>query len=474
MKEMFSGATNFTQDLSMFRTRLSPPSGALTRERVPFSGDVNDPYHPLNHQEQPTFPDPYGSDWPVDAYFGEDEPKAEATFNRRSEGNIKVIDPTQGGYARAAYKDIYQSWREGSTFLRLRKISDYELQMVSKPPNANPSEVNYPWGATFKAIPNLYITIQNDKDYQYFPTRILRKIPSMLMYPKSGTPGPDASLVNMDAIVYKSTTSEHYLIRDSFIRTGSGHTTYDYWLTSALDADLFNLTDFEEFTVVDLGEDTLWDRLTDIGIDDDLQFKSFSYTGATHNGWPYPLNHVYVPVDFYAGTGPSAYYSPITIDSPDQGLPLQNGHPENNYGNKFRSLKEYEYKTGSSIYSDEKLNPGPYMPDMDVEGMDDIGIEKPTTDLVDKPITDRVRPLNYFVKSIPTDFATGATNFDSDKWPTWMVGYTDQPQTATDIENHFDPNNARDPGDSRYITNYAWHHEPYNWPDGDIYRNGDY
>ena len=477
MKEMFAGAINFTQDLNMFRTRLSPPSGALTRERPPY-GD-NSPEWNL----KANFPEPYGSDWPEDFYFGDNEPKAEATFNRRAEGIINVVAPNEGGYARAAYKDIYNSWRDGISLnagerLILRKISDYELQMIPKPsyiPVGNGFvEDLYPWGATFKAIPNLYVTIQNDKTFAIQNTRFFRKLPSMLPYPTDNDYSKSTA-VNMDAIIYKSTTSEHYLIRDTHQRNGYARTSYDYWLTSALDADLFNLTDYEQFTLVDLGEDTLFDRLTDSGVNDDTDFLNSSYTGSTPNGAPNPLNHVYVPTGFVSGTGPSAYYSPFIIESPDKGLPLQNGHPENNYGNKFRTMKDYQWRSASpTIYSDEIVNPGPYMPDMDLTGLDDIGVEKPTSDLIDKPITETVRPMDYFVKSVPTNFATGADNFTSDKWPTWMVGYTDQPQSATDIENHFDPDNPRDPGDSRYITNYAWHHEPYNWPDGDIYRNGEY
>lgn len=336
-----------------------------------------------------------------------------------------------------------------------------------------PGEEYYPWGATFIAIPNLYITILNDKEPGMYPTIHFTIDKSMRPGRIPSEAGPTAT--NMDAMVYKSTTSEHYLIRDTYFKDGYARTTYDYWFTSALDIDLSTAQPGDIFTIVDPnGEEAIFERFIDSGVNDDQDFLNSGVTGSTPIGLPKALNHVYMPKEYYAGTGPNTSYQPIIIESPDGGLPLQNGHNENNYGDKFRKLKDYEYVNNSSIYSDEKLNPGPYMPDMDLLGVDDIGIQKPSTDLIDKPIYDDVRPMKYFVKSVPTNFATGADNFTSDKWPTWMVGYTDRLQSATDIVNHFDPANPRDPGDSRYITNYAWHHEPYNWPDGDIYRNGDY
>lgn len=149
---------------------------------------------------------------------------------------------------------------------------------------------------------------------------------------------------------------------------------------------------------------------------------------------------------------------------------IQNGHRYNNWGDSKRSLSVGEFPANESPGT--KLNSGPEKSEMDVVYLDNQAYS--TNTLPNQPITGTEMSLYHGYKHTPNKFAEGASNFTPDKWPTWMVAYTEEPQSVADINNHFDDQTDRNTGDSRLITNYAWTHEPYNWPDGDIYRNGEY
>jgi hypothetical protein len=78
------------------------------------------------------------------------------------------------------------------------------------------------------------------------------------------------------------------------------------------------------------------------------------------------------------------------------------------------------------------------------------------------------------VMTQPKDFATGATNFTSDKWPVWMTGIRDTPMGTPDLTELLEPDTVRPVGATKYITVYPWTSEPFGWPTASWYQDGTY
>lgn len=433
LSEMFAGATNFTQDLSQFRTRWSPPSGAFM---LPEDA-------------------PGGAFWPGDDYYGRDITKPQTTFNRRAESDELAFDTDYGDLAiviegnlewgagttvACSFTHFYDDFPPGynqtqsSTFnsnLVGFQITPYDIQVV----------INY-----HDPLGNPSFTCAVAPEYEYF-----RAIPGVTMTvdQTNVSPGKAHTRTVLDAeykwkgVVYKSLSSETYIIKQGQT-LGAGR---QWCMLKNPTADITTLQPGDEFDAVAM-------HYIRDNADGLIAFK---------NDKP---KYAWLPLSWTPGQEGADVYDPVYKQIP--GVLLQNGHVYNKFGNLRRSLSNQEVP--SDPY--EKLNPGPDKSDMDYFYTDNQATDTdkaPTFGIAGSETT-----LYHGIQTEPKNFATGAVNFTSDKWPTWMVGYSDQPQSVTDIENHFAPDNVRTTGDSRYITNYAWTHEPYNWPDGDIYRNDEY
>ena len=420
LSEMFMNCGNFTQDLSMFITRWSPPSGALT--------------------------DTQSRDWRDDGYFGSGIQKPDATFGRRAHGpEITAPDFSKGKVVYTASNpqsvgDITNSidisgvihWADdfppgyieslpeyfytgpGPQYIYSDKlafvISPYEIRIAKTYNDTNSEVVEY---ETFMAMPNSIKSF----DFQGFVNGKLNFL-----------------VKDIPAVMWENATADKWIISD--IQIGASIDLYRLYLITDTDTDPSTLLPGSNFTP------NSQEELQGAELLDSASFQQ-----------------VWLPYDYLSDYTPDKIYDIDYLTS--QRPAIQNGHEYNNFGDSKRSLNIGEFPPGGSA---TKFNSGPEKSDMDVLFVDNYVLS---------PALIETSAWHGY-KHTPTDFAIGAQNFTPDKWPTWMVGYSDYPQSITSIDNHFQPTTNRNIDAGRYITNYAWIHEPYNWPDGDIYRNGDY
>ena len=122
---------------------------------------------------------------------------------------------------------------------------------------------------------------------------------------------------------------------------------------------------------------------------------------------------------------------------------IQNGHRYNSYAGQFTPTKS----------------------DCDVLYLDEYAID-----------FDINQQASYWhgIMTQPKDFATGANNFTSDKWPLWMTGVRETPMSTPELVEFVDSDTQRPMGATQYITCWPWTTEPYGWPLANWYQDGTY
>ena len=426
LAEMFSGATNFTQDLSGYRTRWTPPSGAFTEDQ--------------------------NMNWSYDAWFGSGQAKPYASFNRRNEINAYVTNFADGRFLISPNQDIISSYALAGletycdfrhnvadfppNYLESRsdyipslypyyysnvvgfKISEYEIQLVSNYYNPPVTGANYTCGT------------QNSPTYEIF-----RVVPGAEMLFTEGSSPIPGTTVNYTAVagpgrIYQSQTDPNrWLVKhDNF--------WFDWGIIENPSSDP---TSVSAGTVITA---TKWYDITQ-------NYRTSNFSGDQN------LIYSWVPYAWTPGYEAANIYFPEYAD-----YLLENGHAYNSFGDSNGTI---DFGTPTK-FSD------PPKSDMDVLYQDTYALGVNTAWNPIEPASQT--SLWHGYKHTPENFATGATGFTSGKWPTWMVGYTESPQGVSDINTHF--TSARPVGDSRYITNYPWSQEPYGWPTNAIYTGGTY
>jgi hypothetical protein len=150
---------------------------------------------------------------------------------------------------------------------------------------------------------------------------------------------------------------------------------------------------------------------------------------------------VFLDYDWYATSQPSSYVineSPEILD-----LLLENGTKYNNYAG---------YTT-------------PTKTECDLLYFEKWGIDY---------ATDTQATYWSGAMTQPKNFATGATNFTSDKWPVWMTGFRNTPISTPALQEFLAPTTDRPLGASQNITSNPWTSEPFGWPTASWYQDGTY
>lgn len=413
LKEMFWGAVNYDQDLSNWITRWSPPSGAFI-----MPADA-----------------PGGEYWNPDPYYGgsrpEQTPKPQTTFNRRNELNITIQSDVPYGLvpgqsdAGSDDKRAYYGWNI--------ETGKFEVGFKSSCPSVGQCQYEE-LGETTK-----------NRNFGLYQDRFINH------------GGNDVSVV-------------YYVVDldDPNSLPSDAQSEPVYWPDETLPYEVLVRTmpaDSLVTYILMITENGLnWSAVNSSSHPDTWNIgDKFIYT-SNESLWPgHDFDQYYVRL---LGSITDRNHTITEFPEVKPGL-LLNGHQYNDYGNQ-----RYPLPNNSYVGDRYKKAPGPEKSEMDYFYTDSYAMDLDSAPTYGEA-GDRIL-LYHGIKTQPTDFATGATNFTNDKWPKWMVGYKSEAQSVSEIIQHFNNNNPRSVGDSRYITNYAYTHEPFSWPDGDIYRNGDY
>lgn len=429
LSEMFMNATNFSQDLSGYLTRWTPPQGAFTKTQY--------------------------QNWDDDAYFGDTLPSTVRSYNNRNMsrgslsnnvlpvygmGYIPGVDLTGCDYPPAEnnfpyFIDIFTDWDSANCDVEPTQTETYRLvpgvKLCALPSGSST-------GPNQCVDPNTGEPCDYDSlitpGNSYTFTATQGPVPTMVIGAKQSP--------YLGYAVYRSDTTDRILVYQSYNQLPRGannlqsYVLFGNWMV--LENYSQNYTSWTEGTTFTA----------------DVQNKI--------QGVDYPEILVKEDQPITSNTEAVQQFTPALF---------QNGHRYNQYG-------DYSYKDPDQ-WGTQYSPQTPTRSDCD-HFYYDIYCKYDNLDYVDyspgrtpqRYTNDIPDPAWHAIQIKPKNFATGATNFTDTKWPLFMVAYTDSGQSHQDIIDYL--GSQRPLASAKYITAWAWITEPYAWPTGTIYTSGNY